>query len=792
MRISSPHNVGLAMALALLITGCVPLSPGMPPATATRMTEAVTTRAPDVQALADQFVAEYGLVLDPARSVAVRQLDAVEPLFVVYTVGNPPEDADDSYQHRLSLHVPTADGWLEKGRVALECVNYLDEDALEQAPIEPSSVWLTVQGGAGAHSGCLELLRWDGQTLSLVISGFNSSPDAGAVTDLNGDGRLDLLLNDTDPYIFCYACGVRLYRARFFHWDGQGLVETPPTRLSDDYATDLRAVNDRAVALAAASLFADALAQIEQAEALDPENPTVHWNAVWIRHHLEASRQLASTSAFPLLNHVFAGDWEAAFDALWESGLTTFTGDTPIASASAAFGFEETVGELLIEYAERALGLQAERAAVHALGAWGGYLLNRDDLAVVAGFRQAAELATADGRYSEIVAAFDSRKADASRSEDVEAQLGSTPDVQALADQLTAEYGLQEDLVAVQQIDSVDEQTLFVAHTYGFPPDDSFYMPQVSLHRSTADGWAELGRVELECANYLDETSLEQASIEPASVWLTVQGLAGAHSGCLELLRWDGQTLSLVISGFNSSPDAGYVTDLNGDGRLDLLLNDTDPYIFCYACGVRLYRARFFHWDGQGLVETPPTRLSDDYAADLRAVNDRAVALAAASLFADALAQIEQAEALDPENPTVHWNAVWIRHHLEASRQLASSRSAFPLLNHVFAGDWEMAFDALWESGLTTFTGDTPIANESAAFGFEETVGELLIEYAERALGLQAERAAVHALGAWGGYLLNRDDPAVVAGFRQAAELASADGRYSEIVAAFTAAASGR
>ena len=282
----------------------------------------------------------------------------------------------------------------------LECVNYMEESSLEQVAFEPSNVWLTVQGGAGAHGGCFELLRWDGQSLTVVISSFNSSPNAGSVADLDGDGQLDLVLNNSDQYIFCYTCGMKIYGALIFRWDGQDLVEVSPAPLTGDQAAALRVLNDHAVELAAAGLFADALAKLEEAEALAPEDPTVRWNAVWVRNYLEESRQLASTSPFPLLNHAFAGDWEAAFDALWTIGLPALSGDAPIASDSAAFGFEERVGNLLASYADTALALQPERAALHALGAWGRYLLNSDDPAVHRGFRRAAEVAGEDSRYN--------------------------------------------------------------------------------------------------------------------------------------------------------------------------------------------------------------------------------------------------------------------------------------------------------------------------------------------------------------------------------------------------------
>ena len=308
--------------------------------------------------------------------------------------------------HRVSIHEAREGGWVELDRVELDCVNYLDEHSLKQVTIEPTGVWLAVQGGAGAHGGCLEVLRWDGLGLSLLISSFNSIPDAGSVTDLNGDGQTDLLLNNSDPYIFCYACGLQLYLARFFHWDGEKLTEPAPRLLPEDRPLHLRAINSHALALADAGLYADALDEIERAEIAAPSDPSVKWNALWIRHHLEVSRQLALVSPFPLLSHVFAGDWDYSFEVLWSMDPSTLFSDTPIPADSAAYGFEQTVGHLLIQYGDSALIVQPGRGDVHALVAWGRFLLKRDDPAVLSGLEKAAELAPGDPRYVELANEF--------------------------------------------------------------------------------------------------------------------------------------------------------------------------------------------------------------------------------------------------------------------------------------------------------------------------------------------------------------------------------------------------
>ena len=69
--------------------------------------------------------------------------------------------------------------------------------------------------------------------------------------------------------------------------------------------------------------------------------------------------------------------------------------------------------------------------------------------------------------------------------------------------------------------------------------------------------------------------------------------------------------------------------------------------------------------------------------------------------------------------------------------------------------------------------------------GLSTVVGVLLAQFADTALALQPERAAVHALGAWGRFLIEPDDPAVRSGMQLAAELAKEDERYEELAQAF-------
>ena len=117
MHIPNPRHAGLlALALAFLLTGCVqplmlPITPT--PAIPTRAMPApeaatISTATPDVEALTDRLAAEYGMVEDPARNVAARQIEAEaeQQLFVAYTYGPPPDDS--TFMHKVSIHAGRA------------------------------------------------------------------------------------------------------------------------------------------------------------------------------------------------------------------------------------------------------------------------------------------------------------------------------------------------------------------------------------------------------------------------------------------------------------------------------------------------------------------------------------------------------------------------------------------------------------------------------------------------------------------------------------------------------------
>src|SRR5690606_26187150 len=99
--------------------------------------------------------------------------------------------------------------------------DYLSPGSVRQAAIVPDELWIALDGGAGAHSGVYHLLRFTGDALTDELAAFNSSPGVGSERDLNGDGVGEAIVNQTEYYVFCYACGVRIPAFGLWRWTGE-------------------------------------------------------------------------------------------------------------------------------------------------------------------------------------------------------------------------------------------------------------------------------------------------------------------------------------------------------------------------------------------------------------------------------------------------------------------------------------------------------------------------------------------------------------------------------------------
>jgi len=359
----------------------------------------------DTAALPQLFADSLGITLQPNsggwESVEVLRL-APAQRWAVFTTGF--RSYEPAQNHAVALFAQEESRWVELGRVELECGDYMDSRSVRQVSLEPTSIWLAVDSGTGAHSGCFDLLRWDGATLAVAVSGFNSSPGAGSVRDVDGDGQPEVVLNTADPYVFCYACGVGLFDIAILRWDGAGLRPVQLTRLPNETVADLRGANNRAVELATASLFPPALALIDESLAYAPGDEQVYWNHQLIHALAQGRLDYANSSPYPLLSWIFYGDWDAALAELNAyTPAQIFDPQMAIFQESAAAGWESTLADWIFQFSSPALDAQPDLAPAWFLQGWARFLKDPSDPAamesVAADVAQAAQIAPGNPLY---------------------------------------------------------------------------------------------------------------------------------------------------------------------------------------------------------------------------------------------------------------------------------------------------------------------------------------------------------------------------------------------------------
>ncbi len=359
-----------------------------------------------------------------------------------------------------------------------------------------------------------------------------------------------------------------------------------------------------------------------------------------------------------------------------------------------------------------------------------------------------------------------------------------------------ADFGLQaaDQGIGVRQLTTDGQRLLWAAFSTGMRTFDPLTNHQVAIY-TYDNGWQELARRELTsddpAANgvspdILGDNSLNQVLVEPTHIWLTVQGVVGAHGGAFLALNFDGASLNIVTGNFNGSPDAGHVSDINGDGRGEVLLNLTEPYIFAYASGVRLVDYAILRWDGRQLTPVQLTPLPDSAPAAARDATNQAIMLAEAGLWPDAQAAAQQAVSAAPDDETATWNAHFINYNSDAKRSAGGYWGPYPLLIYVFYGDYAAAVDVVRVySAAELFSANSPMIMGTVAEGWQEQLGQILVFNAGSALNVRPDLAPAYFLRAWGRYLVNASDPDIKTDLQKAFELAPADSLYAEALTLF-------
>jgi hypothetical protein len=336
------------------------------------------------------------------RAFKVENAPAGENLWLVYTYGL--RDGEQDQNHLLVFYSQHERGWREVASVELATISPAEpgpdsiaDGAVQQVEVEPTNVWVQVEGGIGAHSGVYALYRFDGRALRREVFGANTHPQIGQLDDLNGDGVPEVVLDISDYAVLCEECGVRYAQYNLFHWDGTRMAPVSLTPLAESAPAALREANGVAVTLAAAGLWQEATDAIEKGSTLNLEDPIFEWNAVYIQYNAQAKQpEIDSTElpSYPLLAHLFYGDYAAALDVMRRYvPADIFSLRTPLVVGTPAEGVAQQLANRILSSVEPVLRVRPNLAAAHYLRGWATYLRNGfADEAVLADLERAAQL----------------------------------------------------------------------------------------------------------------------------------------------------------------------------------------------------------------------------------------------------------------------------------------------------------------------------------------------------------------------------------------------------------------
>ena len=341
-----------------------------------------------------------------------------------------------------------------------------------------------------------------------------------------------------------------------------------------------------------------------------------------------------------------------------------------------------------------------------------------------------------------------------------------------------APFGGYEDLF-VERLPIDHQLSFWMVHSVGFRSFDPLLPHFVAIFLRDGEVWQEVGRVELEYPDILFGGGIMGEELN-GRYWLQIESGVGAHGGCFDLLRFDQGILTHDISHCYSSPGgAGEFLDVNEDGWPEVVLNASDQYVYCYACGITYSQFILQTFDGVSWRQIELATLSGD--SEAVTLNNEAVRLAQAGVWK---AASETMARVDSSDPTIVWNRVIIEQHAD-DFLWGVERGFFPLIELTFYGDYARAVDemrALSIDEIFTQEGNLLLAGTPAE-GYGDLTSERMLDVLNPAIVAVPDAAAAYYLRGWARFLINPADPLALADIEQAAVLAPEDSLFVESLA---------
>lgn len=331
------------------------------------------------------------------------------PLWAVHSSGMVNWDTYPLSDHFLAIFTWEDFSWIELDRITMvdESIDYMFNNGVRQEFITDNFIWLSVEGGIGAHSAAYELLTFDGEHLEIRFSSSHCRPGFAWLENLPVDTLTDLLLDYSDPYVFFYASGVIKPDIRIQRWDSldmqmvaMNLRKLPPVT---EYS--IREPVNRAVELAEAGLWLQASQAIGEVRTLpdtvsDLERWIIGWNEALISQNLETGESSVECG-YPLLGYVFYGDYQASIDIMKQySPEEIFCVESPLIQGTVAQGCETQLSDCLISCTESALEVEPESAAAFYLHGWALYLSEQSSSRIVDDIKNAIRCDPSETLYA--------------------------------------------------------------------------------------------------------------------------------------------------------------------------------------------------------------------------------------------------------------------------------------------------------------------------------------------------------------------------------------------------------
>ena len=310
--------------------------------------------------------------------------------------------------HPLTIYQKQGSTFVKVTKYDFTNGEYISDLELLPNPDQNHALFI-VHGGVGAHSSFGTVFSFDGKTLKSALE-THSDAGGGALTvmDVNGDGVQDVIGDATDYYVFCYACGVRIYSDTVYSWDGTKFVEQKLTASND--ATIQKGIDYAKVQRW--NMVTKLLPTISA-----PTTDTDKWNVALLTHW-STIRIPEKDVAFPFLSAVYYGDYDAAVAMLRAVGAKDaanpkgkwFAGPIAdgidVATDTSIDEFRVTLFDNVVQFTTMALTQDDTVTSARFLRGWAKTLVNPRD---PAGLKDLQAVATADPFYAAVRDAIVSR-----------------------------------------------------------------------------------------------------------------------------------------------------------------------------------------------------------------------------------------------------------------------------------------------------------------------------------------------------------------------------------------------